>query len=181
MSIVTKTGDYGTTALMFNRRVSKCDARVEAYGTVDELNAALGLARASVPDAVLSEQLQSIQQDLILLMGELATAPEDLPRLAQSGLRQTSPTMTARLDGWVREVEAKQISFSGWALPGGNLPGAALDLARTVCRRAERRVCALHEAKQLANPEAIVYLNRLSDLLWLFARQSESGATPKAE
>ena len=112
-------------------------------------------------------------------MGELATATEDLPRLERAGSHPLSPAMTARLDEWVKDLEARQISFSGWALPGGNLPSAALDLARTVCRRAERRVCALHEAKQLLNPEAIVYLNRLSDLLWLFARQSENSPSPK--
>jgi len=82
--------------------------------------------------------------------------------------------MTARLDGLVGEVEAEKVPARGWAMPGANAGSAALDLARTVCRRAERRVCSIHEADQLQNTEMLVYLNRLSDLLWLFARRGET-------
>jgi cob(I)alamin adenosyltransferase len=174
MSIATKTGDNGTTGLMYNRRVSKCHPRVEAYGGVDELNAALGLARASARPPFLRDHLLAIQKDLVTLMGELATQPEDLVRYAKDGFVLTGPAMTAKLDQIVQGIEAQKISFQGWATPGENATSAALDFARTVCRRAERRVCALHEDKQLQNTEILLFLNRLSDALWLMARWAES-------
>ena len=175
MSIVTKTGDQGTTALMYNRRVSKCHPRVEAYGAVDELNAALGLARASAEQSFVRDHLLAIQKDLVGLMGELATAPEDLPRYLKDGYSHVTPDMTARLEALVKTIEAREIRFQGWATPGGSTASAALDVARTVCRRAERRVCALQESSQLGNSEIIIYLNRLSDSLWLLARWTEAG------
>jgi cob(I)alamin adenosyltransferase len=173
MSIATKTGDDGTTGLMYNRRVSKCHPRVEAYGTVDELNAALGVVRAAAKSA-LRERLLEIQKDLIVVMGELATQPEDLPRYVRDGFPVVTPALTARLDRIVKEIESKNISFKGWSTPGGNAISAAFDAARTTCRRAERRVCALQEFSQLANEEIIVFLNRLSDALWLMARAAEN-------
>lgn len=176
MSIVTKTGDQGATSLMYGRRVSKCHPRVEAYGAVDELNAALGLAKASASPPEMRELIVSIQKDLIVLMGELATAVEDLPRYVQDGFSLLQPTLTAKLDEAVKAIEVRRPRFDGWATPGANPASAALDLARTVCRRAERHVCALHEAGQLNNLEIIVYLNRLSDLLWLMARWLETPA-----
>jgi cob(I)alamin adenosyltransferase len=174
MSIATRTGDNGTTGLMYNRRVSKCHPRVEAYGTVDELNASLGLARASASHEFVSSSLLIIQHDLVTLMGELATGTEDLPRYAKGGFTLVGAELTSKLDKWVAEIEAQSVTFKGWATPGATLHSAALDVARTVCRRAERRVCALHEAGQLENPEIIIYLNRLADLLWLFARWVET-------
>lgn len=176
MSIATKTGDNGTTGLMYNRRVSKCHPRVEAYGTVDELNAALGLARASAQQAFVADNLLVIQKDLVTLMGELATGTDDLPRYAKDGFTLVSAELTAKLNKLVAEIEAQSVTFKGWATPGATLNSAALDVARTVCRRAERRVCALHEVGQLHNPEIIIYLNRLADLLWLFARWVETKA-----
>src|ERR1041385_7702376 len=163
------------TGLMYNRRVSKCHPRVAAYGTVDELNAAIGLARASATEKFIRENLEMIQKDLVALMGELATLPEDLERYAKDGYAVLTPEMTKKLETLVKEIEAQNISFKGWATPGANVGAAALDVARTVCRRAERDVCALKEASQLANDEVLIYLNRLSDLLWLFARWSEGG------
>ena len=174
MSIVTKTGDKGSTALMYGRRVSKCHPRVEAYGCVDELNAALGLARASTQNAFIREQLLPIQKDLVIVMGELATAVEDLPRYIKDGYHLVTSQLTHKLDAVVKEIEAQQVSFKGWATPGETRSSGALDVARTVCRRAERRVCALQEADQLQNSEIIVYLNRLADLLWLMARWVET-------
>jgi len=174
MSIATKTGDQGTTGLMYNRRVSKCNPRVEAYGCVDELNAALGLARSTGEHAFVTGNLLVIQQDLVILMGELATAVEDLPRYLKDGFSQVTPAMTAKLDKLVVEIEAQKITYKGWATPGATVHSAALDVARTVGRRAERRVCQLHEAGQLQNPEIIIFLNRLADLLWLFARWTET-------
>lgn len=177
MSIVTKTGDRGTTALMYNRRVSKCHPRVEAYGVVDELNAALGLARASATVAFIRENLLAIQKDLVVLMGELATLIEDLPRYLKDGFLQVGPALIDKLDHLVKEAESQTAAFRDWAMPGATTGSAALDLARTVCRRAERGVCALQEAGQLNNPDIIIYLNRLSDLLWLLARLEERPQT----
>ena len=174
MSIVTKTGDRGMTALMYGRRVSKCHPRVEAYGCVDELNTALGFARATAEHAFVRDNLLLIQKDLVNLMGELATAVEDLPRYVKDGYALVTPAMTAGLEQLVRQIEAANLPAKGWATPGANAVSASLDLARTVCRRAERRACALHEAAQLNNTEILIYLNRLSDLLWLFARRVEA-------
>ena len=174
MGIVTKTGDKGTTGLMYNRRVSKCHPRVEAYGCVDELNAALGLARATAEHDFVRDNLVAIQKDLIVLMGELATAVDDLPRYVADAFSLVTPELTAKLDKLAQEIEARSITFKGWATPGASIHSAALDLARTTCRRAERRVCELQESDQLQNPEIIVYLNRLADLLWLVARWVEA-------
>jgi cob(I)alamin adenosyltransferase len=174
MSIATKTGDRGTTALMYNRRVSKCDPRVEAYGCVDELNASLGLARATSEAGETGERIGLIQKDLVLLIGELATDAQELDRYVRDGYARLTPEATVKLDGWVVETEARHAHPRGWATPGGTLHAAALDMSRTICRRAERRVCALQETAQLQNAEIIVYLNRLSDLLWLWARVAES-------
>src|SRR5207247_101456 len=139
MSIVTKTGDRGTTALMYGRRVSKCHPRVEAYGSVDELNAALGLARASAEHDSVRDNLLLIQKDLVILMGELATAVEDLPRYVKDSYSLVTPDMAAKLEVIVKEIEAQKITYKGWATPGATLNSAALDVARTTCRRAERR------------------------------------------
>jgi cob(I)alamin adenosyltransferase len=148
---------------------------VGAYGAVDELNAAIGLARATATEKFVGENLEMIQKDLVALMGELATLPEDLERYVKDGYGILKPEMTAKLEGLVKEIEARKITYKGWATPGANVNSAALDVARTVCRRAERDVCALKEDGQLANDEILIYLNRLSDLLWLFARWSETG------
>lgn len=174
MSIVTKGGDQGTTALMYNRRVPKCHPRVEAYGAVDELNAAIGLARAAAQDGVLRDNLATTQQDLVRLMGELATVVEDLPRYVKDGHSLVTSAMTASLEKWIAQLETAKVSTKGWVMPGANTTSAALDFARTVCRRAERRACALHDSGQLHNAEIVVYLNRLSDLLWLLARWAEA-------
>lgn len=162
------------TALMYGRRVSKCHPRVEAYGCVDELNTALGLARASAAHEFVQNNLLFIQKDLVLVMGELATAVEDLPRYIKDGFTLVTSQLTHKLDVVVKEIEAQSVSFKGWATPGACSSSAALDVARTVCRRAERRVCALQEADQLQNSEIIIYLNRLADLLWLMARWVET-------
>ncbi len=174
MSIATKTGDNGTTGLMYNRRVAKTHARVEAYGTVDELNAALGLAKATANEPGVKDRLVEVQKDLVVLMGELATLPSDLERYSKDGFSRVTPELSAKLDVWVREIEARNPSFKGWATPGATVHAAALDVARTTCRRSERKVCALQEANELANSEIIIFLNRLSDLLWLMAREAET-------
>jgi cob(I)alamin adenosyltransferase len=176
MSIATKTGDSGTSALMYNRRVSKCHPRVEAYGSVDELNAAIGMARATAGHDFVRDHLLAVQKDLVILMGELATTVVDLDRYAKDGFPLVTSRMTEKLDELVENIESQDVSTKDWATPGESLSSAALDLARTTCRRAERRVCALHESNQLRNNEIIVYLNRLSDVLWLLARWVENQA-----
>ena len=175
---MTKTGDKGTTGLMYNRRVSKTDPRVATYGAVDELNAALGMVRALAGDEFLRRQVLDIQQDLVILMGELATAEEDRSRYVGDGFKLVTPDLTSKLENTVRELEAQKISFAGWATPGASPDSAACDVARTTCRRAERQAWGLREAGLLKNDEILVYLNRLSDLLWLFARWIETQGSP---
>jgi cob(I)alamin adenosyltransferase len=169
MSISTKTGDDGTSSLLFNRRVPKTDLHIEAVGTVDELNAALGLARASAP--ALDPEILKIQNELVLLMGELALLPEDRPRYDQFKGQYITAAATDRLTTLVHEGE-KHVSLTDWVMPGGSPISAPLDFARAVCRRAERRVLTLHQALPV-NPEIIRYLNRLSDLLFVWARKAE--------
>jgi cob(I)alamin adenosyltransferase len=174
MSIVTKTGDAGTTALMYGRRVPKNHPRVEAYGAVDELNAALGLARATAAAGFLQGTLLGIQKDLVTVMGELAVADEDLERYARDGFPLVTAAFTERMEALVKEVEGQGAGLKGWVMPGDSVHSAALDVARTTCRHAERRVCDLQMAGQSRNAEILVFLNRLSDLLWLLARWVEA-------
>ena len=159
---------------MYGRRVPKNHPRVEAYGAVDELNSALGLARASAQHDFVRDNLLLIQKDLVTLMGELATAVDDLERYVKGGFSLVTSELTVKLDRLAEQIEAEKVSFKGWATPGANVSSATLDVARTVCRRAERRVCALLPTDELRNPEIVIYLNRLADLLWLFARWVET-------
>ncbi len=159
---------------MFNRRVPKSHPRVEACGAVDELNSAIGLARATVSHGFVCDHLLKTQKELIALMGEVATLPEDMPRYVKDEYPLLTKEMTARLDVIVKEIEAQNVSFKDWATPGTTHSSATLDLARTACRRAERRVCALREGDEIQNAEILVYLNRLSDVLWLMARWVET-------
>lgn len=170
MSIATKTGDKGETALMYGRRVPKTDIRVEAYGCVDELTSLLGLARAICQDDLVDDYILAVQKDLITLMGELATAPEDHERFLRDGFKETTAEMTDRLTAAIDDLEKnKELNFKDWVVPGGSTGSAALDVARTACRRAERAVVAA-ATTQKVNAEIIRYLNRLSDLCWLLAR-----------
>ncbi|MEP6937532.1 MAG: cob(I)yrinic acid a,c-diamide adenosyltransferase [Chthoniobacterales bacterium] len=170
MSIATKTGDAGETSLMYGRRVSKTDARMAANGGIDELNAALGVARVTSEEAFVTEQIYVIQKELIVVMGELATAEEDLARYAKDGFELTTATMVDRLTAVIDNLEKdKLLHFTDWVIPGRTMLSATLDVARTTCRRAERTVAAL----PLRNPEIVRYLNRLSDLCWLLGRYAE--------
>jgi cob(I)alamin adenosyltransferase len=171
MSIATKHGDGGETGLAGGIRVSKSSLRVETYGTVDELNSALGLARSICDDADLRERTKRIQRELFRIGSALATPPESskpqVPVLLES---------VEELTAQVHELEATDGLLSDWSLPGETTAGAAYDLARTVCRRAERWVVRLIESGEAVPPNILAYLNRLSDLLWLFARKVELGA-----
>jgi cob(I)alamin adenosyltransferase len=171
MSIATKRGDGGETGLAGGIRVSKSSLRVEAYGTVDELNSALGLARSMCDDTDLRERTKRIQRELFRIGSALATPP-------QSSKPQVPvlPESVEELTAQVHELEATEGLLSDWSLPGETIAGAAYDLARTVCRRAERNVVRLIESGETVGPNILAYLNRLSDLLWLFARKVEMGA-----
>src|ERR1700675_3773122 len=170
MSIVTKTGDQGETSLMYGRRVPKDDPRVEAYGAVDELTAALGMARAICDDKFVAEQIFAVQKDLINVMGELATVPEDRARYLKDGFHATDAKMVDQITAVIVDLEKdKSLYPKDWVIPGANAVSAALDFARVTCRRAERQVATLKDP----NPEILRYLNRLSDFWWLLARYME--------
>jgi cob(I)alamin adenosyltransferase len=175
MSIATKTGDDGTTALMFGRRVSKTDPRIAANGACDELNAALGLVRASCADSRIANSILSIQRELVNLMGEIAVDAQDRGRYRDQGYPMVSADMVANLTAQIDDLEQKQnISYRGWATPGATPASAALDMARTICRRAERAVCECREKGFSVADDIVRYLNRLSDLCWLWARWIET-------
>lgn len=170
MTIVTKTGDKGMTGLFGGQRVSKADVRLHAYGTVDELNAVLGLARASgYCSAKLSARLLRTQNVLFRLGADLATPRENnaarVPRIEEAQIRE--------LESWIEELEAHLPPLRQFILPGGSHDASALHLARTVCRRAERWTVALREASG-TSPETVMYLNRLSDYLFLAALQANA-------
>jgi cob(I)alamin adenosyltransferase len=164
---------------MYNRRVPKTHPRIEACGTIDELNAALGLARASIAESspvheFVSPKILQIQKQLIDLMGEIGTNKPDLERYARDGFKIISADFYAPLETWIKEIEAQNISFKGWATPGATMVSATLDVARTVARRAERRVEELLHLGETENRHLQIYLNRVSDLLWLLARWVET-------
>lgn len=166
MKLYTRTGDSGETALFDGTRVSKSDPRVDAYGHVDELNATLGAARAAGMDPALDAQLGHLQRDLFALGSRLAD-----PACRIAG-RVTKAAITdddiARLEGWIDAADAEVAPLRRFILPGGSPAAAALHVARTVCRRAERQVVAL--GPDAVEPVLVIYLNRLSDLLFVLAR-----------
>jgi cob(I)alamin adenosyltransferase len=171
MSIATKRGDDGTTALLFNRRVPKTHPRVMTYGRIDELASALGLCRAHSDQAAAKELLLTIQKQLINYMGELATDDADQARyLEKYGEHAITQEMIEQFTALVVEKE-KDIQFKGWSYPGDTVADAFFDNARTTCRRAERGVVALKESGAIVRQELIQYLNRLADLLWLLGRE----------
>jgi cob(I)alamin adenosyltransferase len=171
MKLYTKTGDDGTTGLFGGRRVSKASARVEAYGTVDETNAVIGLARASSPDPWTDAVLAQLQNDLFVVGAELASIPEKQHHLSVSLLGDAD---IERLEKTIDEADAACPPLKVFVLPGGSSVAAALHLARTVSRRAERAVLRLDDAP--ARPQLLVYLNRLSDLLFALARRANAVA-----
>jgi cob(I)alamin adenosyltransferase len=171
VSIATKLGDRGQTGLIGGTRVSKADARVEAYGTVDELNAALGLARSLCPDESIRSATEEIQRTLFRVGASLATPPTHRKTVAALTLADIDSLTTQ-----VHRIESLDGILADWHLPGAHVPSSAFELARTVCRRAERCAVRLEETGEEVQPEVIAYLNRLSDLLWLFGRLLERDA-----
>jgi cob(I)alamin adenosyltransferase len=171
MSISTRRGDAGDTATSGGPRVSKSDLRVEAYGTIDELNCAIGLARASCDDEELAALARSIQRDLFKIGGAVSTKPES---------NETPPeiesAMVARLDASVDALEALPGMLCDWSISGELLASAGFDLARTVARRAERATVRLVSSGIVIQPNVLAYLNRVSDVLWLIGRKLERDA-----
>ena len=176
-SIATRTGDDGTTSLLYGQRVRKDHPQVEAVGAFDELNAALGAIKAQLGDedrgAELRTLLTAAQKNLVALMGEVACAEADAARYAASKFEKISGEDVRRLDEAVAALEARGLKFDGWATPGANARAAAFDVARTTARRAERRLSALPAQGRGIRPELRQFINRLSDLLWLLAREAE--------
>lgn len=172
MSIATKRGDRGQTTLPGGIRVSKNDLRVECYGTIDELISQMGFARSICDDREVHDLAREIQRELFKVGSAIGTPPE-----SSKPAPEVTSEMVRTLDDQVHRIEAVPGILSDWSLPG-ELPGsAAFDIARTVCRRAERLAVRLleeeNEAGGLPNPQILAYLNRLSDLLWLMGRLLE--------
>ena len=176
MKIYTRTGDGGDTGLFGGGRVPKHDRRVEAYGQVDELNAAIGVALAQEPRTFCRELLETIQKDLFTIGAELATP--DAKKLAKAlGGPPLGAAQVAALEAAIDHYEPQLPALKQFILPGGVPKGAALHLARTVCRRAERAVVELQRAQETGGLSSVVpYLNRLSDLLFVLARVANHAA-----
>jgi cob(I)alamin adenosyltransferase len=170
-SISTMRGDTGETSLAGGLRVSKASARVEAYGTIDELISSLGVARSACAENDLAALTKSIQQDLFRIGSSLATPPESpKPQVV------IDASLAERLTVEVRRLEALDGMLVDWSLPGEHRTAAEFDVARTICRRAERAIVRLRESGAAVQPTILAYMNRLSDLLWLFARKLERDA-----
>jgi cob(I)alamin adenosyltransferase len=176
LKIYTKKGDDGTTGLLYGGRVPKDDNATEAYGTVDEAVAALGIARAHAP-AQFAERILELQRDLFVVAAELATSPGNRTEL-EPNASLTTPDMVQRLEGWIDEVEAEVGMPTQFMVPGQNVFSAALDHARAVIRRAERRSVAYTREARIKDTEVIRYLNRLADYVYMLVRASEEEWLP---
>jgi cob(I)alamin adenosyltransferase len=178
MRIYTKTGDDGTTGLLYGSRVSKAALVTEAYGTVDEAVADLGVARAAgAGNVAFDATLLQIQRDLFVVGADLATNPKERAKLKPEVSLATA-AMVERLETLIDATVAEHPLPDEFIVPGTNPVEAALDVARTTVRRAERRTVQLQDAGTEVNPEAIRYLNRLSDLLFVFGRWQAGQAEP---
>jgi cob(I)alamin adenosyltransferase len=170
-SISTTRGDGGETSLAGGVRVSKASARVEAYGTIDELNSSLGFARSICDDVEIAGFAKSIQLELFRIGSSLATPPESpKPQIV------VEQALVDRLTSEVHRIEAIEGLLADWSIPGEHPAAAAFDVARTICRRAERGLVRLQESGIAVQPTMLAYVNRLSDLLWLFGRKLEHDA-----
>ena len=171
MSIATKRGDGGQTGLAGGIRVSKADLRVESYGSIDELNTVLGFARSICQNKEIAAWTEEIQRTLFRVGSALATPPES---------KKQPPILTPedidRLTNLVHQIEATEGILSDWSLPGAHTESAAYEVARAVCRRAERAAVRFVENGGVVQPTVLPYLNRLSDVIWLFGRLIEFNA-----
>lgn len=168
MSIATMRGDGGQTGLSGGIRVSKSSPRVEAFGTLDELISAMGFARAICHNEELCVATKRIQKELFKVASAISTPPE-----SPKGIPVVDDAMVDALTAHVHQIEAIPGMLNDWSLPGEDPVSAAFDVARTICRRSERLVVGLGENGLPLQPNVLRYLNRLSDLLWLFGRQVE--------
>ena len=176
-SIATRTGDDGTTGLLYGQRVPKDHPQIETVGALDELNVALGAVKPLLASHARGDEVRAlittVQKNLVTLMGEIACAEADMARHAASKFEQLTADDVRRLDDALAALEGRGLKFDGWATPGANALAAAFDLARTSARRAERRMASLPAQGRTVRPELRHFINRLSDLLWLLAREAE--------
>jgi cob(I)alamin adenosyltransferase len=177
VKIYTRGGDTGETGLLYGGRVSKADLRCEAYGTTDEANSALGLARALSQDSRVQAVLKDVQRELFTVGAELATSPAQYEKLRRHFSIVTAE-MVEGLERTIDELDEAVRLPPSFVIPGASAASAAMDVARAILRRAERRAVELKEADLLANPEVLRYLNRLSDLVFMLARY-EDRALPR--
>jgi cob(I)alamin adenosyltransferase len=178
LRIYTKRGDDGTTGLLYGGRVSKADAATEAYGTVDEAVADLGVARAQA-EGGLAEDLLGIQRELFVVGADLATNPDDRGKL-EPGVSLVTAQMVERLESWIDAVTEEHPLPKEFIVPGANPVSAAVDVARSTVRRAERRTVQLQDSGREVNQEVLRYLNRLSDLLFVLARAAAGESEPRS-
>ncbi|MCU0715481.1 MAG: cob(I)yrinic acid a,c-diamide adenosyltransferase [Pirellula sp.] len=172
MKIYTKTGDAGTTGLFGGPRVSKNDARICAYGSIDELNAVLGLARACTLSGGMDGMIGHIQHQLFSIGAELAT-----PNPEEHGLKWQAENHVSQMEQWIDELESHLQPLRNFILPGGTIQAAHLHVARTVCRRTEREIVSFSNSGRVSDAShIIVFLNRLSDLLFVMARFANHAA-----
>ena len=178
MRIYTRKGDTGTTGLLFGgARISKADLRTDAYGTTDEAVSALGLARAALDGGPLVDLVLRLQRELFVVGAELATHVDKRQKLTDGVTRVTADMVTA-LEHEIDALEAQHPMPAEFVIPGETLAGAAIDLARSTVRRAERRAVALDKAGGLPDSQVVPYLNRLADLLFVAARAADGGFRP---
>jgi cob(I)alamin adenosyltransferase len=175
--IYTRTGDDGSTGLLFGGRVSKADPVAEAAGAIDEAVAALGLARAIDDDEPVQTEILELQRELFVAGADLATNPDERDRL-EPGVSLVTPEMAGRLEARIDELVLAHPLPNAFIVPGANPVSAALDVARSAIRRGERRVVAVRDAGGFVNAELLLYLNRLSDLLFVLARIAAGEAEP---
>jgi cob(I)alamin adenosyltransferase len=176
VSIATRKGDKGTTSLLHGQRVPKDHPQIEAVGAFDELNVEVGAARMLAKDPAAAALLAAVQASLVALMGEVACAEADSAGHASSKFVRLAEADLRRLDDYLAALESIGLRMEGWATPGANPPALAFDRARVAARRAERRLSGLQAGGRTVRPLLLQWTNRLSDLLWLLARQAETKA-----
>ena len=167
--ITTKTGDSGTTGLLFGGRVLKSDARVEAFGTIDEAVSSLGLARALISDPEVKSIVETLQRDLFIVAAELATLEPNRDQLVETN-NVVSESMVQKIEELTDSLKENLNLPNAFVVPGDSLESSAIDVSRTLIRKAERRVVALYENKHIANRDLLRYLNRASDLAYVIGR-----------